>query len=320
VQVARSLTEQEAYLATFRRNLFIGSGVAVLVSFVSGWLLSGYVLRPVETISHTARAIGAERDFGRRVQYDGPDDEIGRLATTFNTMLGGLEAAYRQQQQFVADVSHELRTPLTTIRGNLELLRREPPVSDDDRPEVLSDMAAETERLIRLVNDLLFLARAEARQSLHSEAVPVRPLVDDVCRQARLLGPERSITCEPLPNIAVAADRDGLKQVLLILLDNALRHTTGPITVSAVPRENSLELLVADSGPGIAPDVLPRIFERFYRGGGPATATEPGLGLGLPIAKALIEAQNGSLSVESVVENGSVFTVTVPLANGVEAV
>ena len=156
-QVAQSLAEQEQYLATLRRNLLLVSGIAILIAFGLGWLLAGVVLRPIDRITQTAQEIGAERDFSRRVSVTGPNDEIGRLATTFNDMLDELEAAYQQQQQFVADVSHELRTPLTTLRGNLDLLRRQPPISDDDRTEVLSDMVDESQRLVRLVNDLLTL-------------------------------------------------------------------------------------------------------------------------------------------------------------------
>ncbi len=312
VVVAHSLHAQDEYLATMRRNLLAGSGVAVVVAFACGWVLSGLVLRPVEQITQTARAIGNDRDFGRRVRYSGPDDEIGRLATTFNAMLGELEEAYLQQQQFVADVSHELRTPLTTLRGNLELLRRDPPVSDDDRREVLVDMVEESDRLIRLVNDLLRLARAGSRQALSGEVVSVCPLIRDVCRQARLLDPERGITCADLPDVAVRADRDGLKQVLLILVDNALRHTGGPISVSADTGDARVTLRVRDSGPGIDPDVLPHIFERFYRGQASAAGTDAGLGLGLPIAKALIEAQNGTITVESDVALGSAFAVALP--------
>jgi signal transduction histidine kinase len=173
VQVARSVADQERYLSTLRRVLVVGGAVAVAFAFVSGWIMAGVVLRPIHRITQTARAIGEARDLSRRVQYGGPNDELGELATTFNTMLAQLEQAYKQQQQFVADVSHELRTPLTTLRDNLGLLRREPPISDEDRAEVLSDMEDECERLIRLVNNLLTLARAEARRSFQREPIQV---------------------------------------------------------------------------------------------------------------------------------------------------
>ncbi len=313
IQVARALADQDQYLSTLRRNLFAGSGVAIIVAFGAGWILSGLVLRPVNRITQTAQAIGAERDFDRRVQHTGPNDEIGQLATTFNAMLTELQAAYQQQQQFVADVSHELRTPLTTLRGNLALLHLEPSISADDQVDVLDDMVGESERLIRLVNDLLALARAESRRMLRSDPVWIKALIEDVCRQARLLAPERSITCTPLLDATVTGDQDALKQVLLILLDNALKHTTGPISVTTViSDEDGVTISICDSGPGIAPEALPHIFERFYRGD--EARTKSGIGLGLSIAKALVEAQNGGIAVESQIERGSVITVTLPQA------
>jgi two-component system OmpR family sensor kinase len=312
VQVARSIADQDQYLGTLRRNLLVGGGVAVVIAFGIGWILSGVVLRPIHRITRTARVIGEERDLSRRVPYGGPNDELGQLATTFNAMLTELEIAYQQQQQFVADVSHELRTPLTTLRGNLGLLRREPPISGADRAEVLSDMVEESERLIRLVNDLLTLARADARRSFQSVPIQVGTLLEDVCRQAGLLAPDRVIACAPLPDVAVVGDQDGLKQVLLILLDNAIKHTDGAITVDVEATGECVAMHVRDTGPGIKPEMLPHMFERFHRE--ESASAESGIGLGLAIAKALVEAQHGTLTVESLVGQGSVFTVTMPQA------
>ncbi len=310
VQIARPLTEQDQHLEVLGSNLLIVGGVAILVAFGIGWILAGLVLRPVNRITQTAHAIGTERDFGRRVDHTGPNDEIGQLATTFNEMLGELQAAYQQQQQFVADVSHELRTPLTTIRGNLGLLRREPPVGAEERTDILDDVTEESDRLIRLVNDLLALAHAESGRELRGEPVQVKPLVDDVCRQAGLLDPDRAIVCDDVRDVAVIGDQDALRQVLLILVDNALKHTTGAITVAAEDVDDHVAIRVRDAGPGIEPEVLPHIFERFYRG--KSASTELNIGLGLAIAKALVEAQGGTISVESQLERGSVFIVTLP--------
>jgi signal transduction histidine kinase len=310
VQVARSIADQDRYLSTLRVNLLIGGGVAVVIAFGIGWVLSGAALRPIHRITQTAQAIGDERDLSRRVEYSGPNDELGQLATTFNAMLTELETAHQQQQQFMADVSHELRTPLTTLRGNLGLLRREPPISDEDRAEVLSDMVEESERLIRLVNDLLALARADARRPFHSAPIHVKPLLEDVCRQANLLDPDRTIACAPLPDVTTLGDRDALKQVLLILMDNALKHTAGEITVSASVVNEQVTMSVRDSGPGIAAERLPHIFERFYHEQGAAAG--PSLGLGLAIAKSLVEAQGGAITVESQVGQGCTFTVSLP--------
>jgi signal transduction histidine kinase len=319
LQMGRSLTTRDQSISALGMNLLIAGIVAIVVAFGLGWVLAGMSLRPMHRLTQTAQTIGAERDFSRRVEHTGPDDEVGRLAKTLNAMLSELQAAYQQvgqalemQRSFVADVSHELRTPLTTLNGNVELLRREPPISAEDRSEVLSDMASESKRLIRLVNDLLALARADARRPVQSEPVPIKPIVEEVCRQARLLAPDREIACHAPPDVAAIGQADAIKQVLLILLDNAIRHADGPITVTGDVVEKRVTVSVHDSGPGIESETLPYLFERFSQGR-PA-GDDDGTGLGLAIAKALVEAQGGTLTVGSQPGEGSVFSVTLPQA------
>ncbi|MFN8498932.1 MAG: HAMP domain-containing sensor histidine kinase [Anaerolineae bacterium] len=319
VQVARGLGDTEALLAGLRRLLIVGTVIASLLAFGIGWLLAGTALRPINRITQTAAAIGAERDFDRRVEYSGPNDELGRLATTFNSMLTGLQEAYHgmahaleAQRRFVADASHEMRTPLTTIRGNLGLLERQPPISQDDEKAVVTDLVDETDRLSRLVNDLLVLARADAGQLVQSEPVSVRPLLDGLCRQAQLLAPQHIIVCDEFPDVAVQATQDNLKQVLLILLDNARKFTPagGAITITAAAATRQVSISVADTGVGIAPDALPHIFTRFYRTD--VSRTGPSAGLGLAIAKAIVDSYHGEISVRSAPGQGSTFTVTLP--------
>ena len=324
VQVAFPITQPEQSLRTLRLILIIGCSLTIVAAFAIGWGLAGTVLRPIHRITRTAQAIGAEHDLRRRVQHTGPADEVGQLATTFNTMLTELESAYRQleqtldsQRHFVADASHELRTPLTTVRGNIELLSHEPPMDAKERADVLADTKDEVERLIRLVHQLLVLARADAGQALRREPLPIKPLLDDICRQSRLLAPRRTLFCDPPPDVQVLGDRDALKQVLLILLDNALAHTSPGATIelTAVTADGQVVIRVRDTGAGIAPDMLPHIFERFYRGQVSRSGTSTGLGLS--IAKELVEAQEGTITVESQAGQGSVFTVTLPRAMGV---
>lgn len=320
LQVARSLSDYDQTLLTLRSLLVASSLVVIVMAFGAGWVIAGAALRPIHRITDTARAIGTHRDFERRVQYTGPPDEIGQLAGTFNTMLDELQDAHQQteqslhaQRRFVADASHELRTPLTTIRGNLGLLQRRPPIAEEDRDAVISDMVDETNRLIRLVNDLLVLARSDAGHPLRREAVELAPLIDDVCRQARLLGADRTIECENTARAVVIGDRDALKQVLLILLDNALKFTPagGVIRIASTLNTQTAAVSIADTGPGIAPGDLPHIFERFYRSD--VSRTGAGAGLGLAIAKDLVDAQAGQITVASEAGRGSTFTVTLPL-------
>ena len=321
LQVAESLQDRNHALRTLAISLLLGSTAAGITTLFVGWLAADLALRPINRLTSIARDIGKRRDFSRRVEYTGPNDEIGRLAATFNSMLAELQAAQldlektlQAQRSFLADASHELRTPLTTLRGNLDLLRRDPPIPVDDRAAILEDMAAETERLIRLVNDLLSLARADAHRELHRAPVPVAPLLDDLGRQARLLAPGRAINWEAPRELAALGDPDAVRQVLLILIDNALKHTptTARVSVTAAPQNGQVVLQVQDTGPGIEPAALGRLFDRFYRGDG--AKASPGTGLGLPIAKMLVETQQGSLRVDSQMGTGSTFTVTLPRA------
>jgi two-component system OmpR family sensor kinase len=323
VQVAFPIDQPQQYLSTLRLMLIAGSSLAVLVAFGLGWALAGTALSPIQRITQTAQTIGAERNFARRVAHDGPSDEVGQLALTFNDMLAELESGYRQlesslqsQRRFVADASHELRTPLTTVRGNIELLRRRPPVDASEQAEILADTTEEVDRLIRLVNQLLVLARVDAGQALRRDALTLAGLLEDVCRQARLLTPRPQINCLAPEDLTVEGDRDALKQVLLILVENALVHTPPgtAVTITASESDGTAMVRVADGGPGIAPDVLEHIFERFYRGD--TSRSGRGAGLGLAIAKELVEAMDGSIAVESQPGRGAVFTVTLPLRQG----
>ncbi len=319
LQVARSLVEYDQSLGTLKGLLVSGSLAATLTTFGLGWVFAGAALRPINRLTQTAQAIGAERDFSRRVSYAGPHDEVGRLTTTFNGMLTELHSAYQHveqalyaQRRFAADASHELRTPLTTIRGNLGLLERQPPISAADRAAVVTDTVEECDRLIRLINHLLVLARADSGLALRQEPIPLRPFIEDLCRQARLLTSDRVIRCDNALEASLLGDRDALKQVLLILLDNAIKYTPprGTITIATTAAEGRVAIHIRDTGQGIPPAALSHIFERFYRVD--ASRTSGGAGLGLAIAKELIDAQGGVISVESQLGQGSRFTVTLP--------
>ena len=317
VQVARPLIERDRSLATLGNTLIAAGLLTILIAFGIGWAFAGVTLRPIHRITQTAQTIGSESDFTRRVDYRGPNDEIGHLATTFNSMLSRLQDAYQQvsqalkmQRGFVADVSHELRTPLTTIRGNLELLHRNPALSDEEQADVLTDLVDESDRMIRLVNDLLVLARADARRSLVLEPVSIKPVVEEACRQVRQLDQQRVIVEAVSDQAIVLSDRDTLKQALMILLDNGLKHTQGTIRVTAEVEGEKALINVIDEGPGMAPETLEHVFDRFYRG--EADSKKPGFGLGLPIAKALVEGQGGTIAIESQPGRGSVVRMAFP--------
>jgi len=333
VRIALSFAPQERVLALLRLAL-AGGVVVILLAVGAGWVLAGTALRPIARLTRAAREIGEARDVGRRVAHPGRDDEVGRLAATFNAMLAGLDEAnqaqqgayrtlrnsYDAQRRFVADASHELRTPLTTIRANLDLLRREPPIAEDDRRDVLADLATEAERLSRLVGDLLTLARSDAGRPLRREPIPLRPLLARLVRRFAATQPNRAINLEVAPDATALGDSDALTQVLLILLDNAAKFTSedGTVSVVVAVRGESVALVVRDTGVGIALDAVPHIFERFYQGD--ATHGGSGSGLGLAIAQALVSGQGGTIAVDSQLGQGAAFTVTLPRVPAVTGV
>jgi two-component system, OmpR family, sensor kinase len=337
VQVARPIEPIEETIATLRLVLIAGSAASVLLSALLGLLVASTALRPIGRLTREAEQIGRSQDFGRRVTARGAD-EVSRLATTFNEMLGQLQSAYASlqsvnsrlaaaldsQRRFVADASHELRTPLTTVRGNASLLARFEQLTPEDRQAVTDQIASEAERMTRLVGDLLTLARADAGQSLRHEAVALAPLMQAVARQARTLADGKvSISVLPPLGEAVAAtaagDPDALRQLLLILVDNAIKYTPpgGGVTLGlrvegVAGGEHVAKLSVVDTGIGIARTDLPHVFDRFYRAD--RARQTGGTGLGLAIGKWIAEAHGGSIDVESELGAGSIFTVTLPLA------
>ena len=323
VQVARPLTERNRSLRSLATTLSVAGVFTTLVAFGAGWGLAGLTLRPIDRIAHTAQSIGDERDFTHRVDYTGPPDEVGRLASTFNQMLARLQDAYEKvehslqmQRDFLADVSHELRTPLTTLRGNVGLLR-EPPAPPEEQTDILSDMEQESDRLIRLVNDLLVLARADAGRGLAKEPLRIQPVLEETLRQAHLLDPGREIHLAGAAGSSIVGDRDAFKQVMLILLDNALKHSDGDIEVEARRKGEQVVIQVQDHGPGIAPDKLERVFDRFTRGD--EGLHTPGLGLGLPIAKTLVESMGGTITLDSKMGEGSTVVMCFAAAPQQEA-
>ena len=309
LQVARPLTEREQSLHALRNTLIAADLVVLVLASIIGWVLSGYVLRPIKRITQTAQQIGNEQDFSRRVDYNGPNDEVGQLAKTFNTMLEQLEEAYQKvsgalemQRDFLADVSHELRTPLTTLRGNLGLLRHEPPIPEDETADILNDMVDETDRMIRLVNELLEQARADSTKNMLLEPVNLKILLQDVVRQAKLLSEDRQISLDVPDDLSVMATKDALKQVMLILVDNAIKHSQRDIVLEAQRVEDEVEIRVIDHGKGLSPEELTHVFERFYRAD---RLSGNGFGLGLSIAKGLVENMNGQISMASEVGVGT---------------
>ncbi|MCX6022588.1 MAG: ATP-binding protein [Chloroflexi bacterium] len=335
IQVARSLDFLDHALDQLRLLAGLGVAVALVISGVGVWLTSGAALRPVEQVIHTAEAIGSSGDLARRVPPSFSTDEAGRLANTFNRMLDRLETsasalqsayarvegALEAQRRFAADASHELRTPLTSIRNNAGLLVQYPDVTLEDRTAALVQINQEAERMSRLVQDLLTLARADAGQPMPQATVALAPLVEDVAAQARLLSRGQHVISTEISRPSdVTGNPDALRQLVLLLLDNAVKYTPagGRINVRLGSQNGTVGLSVSDTGIGIAPEDLPHIFERFYRADRARKAG--GTGLGLAIARWIVEQHHGSIQAESIPGEGSSFTVRLPLTSIAPAV
>jgi signal transduction histidine kinase len=228
------------------------------------------------------------------------------------------QEAWERQQRFIASASHELRAPLTLIRASAEVALRDLPPDESDQRALLHDVLAESDHMRRLVDDLLTLTRLDSGQlTLTKETIDLTALLASIQRQAARLGEQRGVAVE-LADVGglVQADTERLQQVLLIALDNALRYTPpgGRITLAATPMERTVPIRIADTGCGIAPEHLPHIFERFYRAD-PARGRENGnAGLGLSIAKGLVEAMGGRIAVESTVGVGTTVVISLPRA------
>ena len=312
--VAAPLDHLDSSVRAFGKVMILLASLGALVTFAAGWLLAGRALRPVAVLTEAARDIALSRVFTRRVPVSPSRDELSRLADTFNEMLVSLEQAYATQQRFVSDASHELRAPLTVIQANLELLRRVDPMSSADQSIALHEASAEADRLGRLVGDLLALARADARLPLRDDDVELDTVIVEVIEEARFLARGQVLQIGTLAPLVVRGDRDRIKQLVLVLLDNALKYTPtgGRVSIELQLVGRDAELRVRDTGIGIAPQDLPKVFERFYRSD-PARAHDPGgSGLGLAIGKWIAEQHGGAVLLESVAGAGTTALVRIP--------
>jgi two-component system OmpR family sensor kinase len=304
--------------------LLISGVPTLLAALAASWLVAGRALKPLKEVAGAADDIGRTRDFGRRLGSRRSRDEVAVLAASFNRMLDELQDAYRglgsaleAQRRFVADASHELRTPLTTIQGNAGLLAQGPPIGEAVRRAAAADIAAESERMSRLVDRMLTLARADSGLQLDLAPVELRTLVVEVCRQASAVHPDTTISVDAA-DAAVAGDQDALRQLLWILLDNALRHARSRISVRLAVDGDWARLSVEDDGPGIAPADRDRVFERFFkvdavRGSGGAARTVNGAGLGLSIARWITDQHRGRVIAAESQEGGAGLFVDLPV-------
>jgi two-component system, OmpR family, sensor kinase len=293
VIVGASVDDRIEALAGLRTQLLLGGPVALLLASLLGYSLAAAALRPVESMRREAEAVSAAEP-GRRLPLPPADDEISRLGATLNTMLGRLESALARERRFVSDASHELRTPLAALRTELELaLRRKRPPAELEA--ALRSAVEETERLCRLAEDLLVLARADDRGlPIRRERLPAAELLTTMRDRYTLRAAEagRALEVQADDQLELHVDRLRAEQALGNLVENALRHGRGPILLSARRHDGRVELHVRDNGAGFPPEFIDRAFDRFTRSD-PAREG-PGAGLGLAIVDVIARAHGGA--------------------------
>jgi two-component system sensor histidine kinase MprB len=310
LQVARDLTETDAFLASMRIRLLLIGGAAVIVAGLVAWLVSHRAVRPVTVLTKAAEHVAETRDLETPIEV-GRRDEIGRLAGAFNTMLGALAWSRAQQRRLVADAGHELRTPLTSLRTNIEVLARASEMPAADRAELLSDARHELEELTDLVGELLDLA-ADAPPE---ETVPMR--LDDIVTEVverfqRRTGRAVEVDAEATP---IAGKPGRLARAVANLLDNAGKWAPPDTQVEVTLKRGRLE--VRDHGPGFDPEDLPRVFERFYRS--TKARSTAGSGLGLSIVEQVAEEHGGQAFAANADDGGAVVGFELPLAEAESA-
>jgi signal transduction histidine kinase len=309
--------QQEFSAETLQRmqtwSLFAVIGLAV-ASGVGGWVLSGVLLRPVRDITAVASEISAT-NLGRRINHQGPDDELKDLADTFDSMIGRLERAFDNQRRFVQDASHELRTPLAAIRTNIEVTEMDGDATLDDYRELLDTVKVQTERLARLSDDLMLLTTSDDGH-VHTEPTNTVDVANEVIAQLRPLAAQREVRLriESQAAAPARANADFLYRCVFNLVDNAIKYSGAgaEVLVQVRPLGNRVEVNVKDNGPGIPPADRLHIFDRFYRVDKGRSRREGGSGLGLAIVRELCEVMGGDVRVESTEGEGTCFTISLP--------
>jgi len=315
VQFGLSLRRGVGTLQFLVRNLGVAIIVFLAFSFALGWFLARKIFNPLTNIIRTAKSISAE-SLERRLETTGAGDELDELCETLNEMIARLERAFKQIFEFTAEVSHELRTPLTVMKGEMEVALQFGKDSEDYK-RALESCLEEIDRLVRISSDLLLIARADGRKGGRTFIkVDMTELLKRIYEDTRLLAESKGIELQlgRLDHAYVWGDRESLRRLFMNLVDNAIKYTNrgGKVNITAERNARVIRISVSDTGVGIPPEDIPRIFERFYVGDKRRSGKQS-IGLGLSICQAIAKMHGGEITVQSVVNRGSRFTVTLPL-------
>lgn len=334
VQIVQPIDSVENTLNQVSRYLILGTALSLVLAAIVGALIAHRALAPIGAITNTASGITRTHDLGQRLQIADEASEVGQLAATFNDMLDRIQKLFETQERLTADVSHELRTPLTSMQGNIELLQRM--LASENGPlrqggsrgdllnETLREVEQETNRMSKMINDLLLLAQADSG-ALQLQWTPVEmdTMLLDVYRQTKRMADLRKgpgtldVRLGHEDQALVWGDPDRLRQLLLNLTDNAIKYTPegGVITLSLANEDGWVRIAISDTGIGIQRESQAQIFERFYRTDKARSRELGGSGLGLSIVQWIAQAHNGHITVQSEVQQGSTFTLWLPELN-----
>jgi len=314
VQVGKSTEPRDDLLSRFRATLGIVTLFIILIALTGGWLATQSALFPIRRLSQAVQRIISTGRTDARVPLDGTGDALDELTSLFNAMLDKIEGLVTAMRGALDNVSHDLRTPLTRLRGTAEMALASP-VDLDRYREALADCVEESDRVLVMLNTLMDISEAESgAMQLQRETVALADVVARAEDLYRDVADAKGVvlTVDAPADVTVAADRTRLEQVAANLIDNAVKYTPagGRVDVEVRREHGAAILRVRDTGPGIPPDELPRIFDRLFRGD--RSRAERGLGLGLSLVRAIVQAHGGTVSVESEPGKGSVFTVSLP--------
>jgi two-component system OmpR family sensor kinase len=315
VQVGTSLEDFDETIRKLLLIMIISIPTSIIVTIVVGYFMAKKALRPVDQIRRAAVKISSS-NLDEKIDITGRRDELGRLAETFNAMIGRLKDAFQRINQFSIDVSHELKTPLTILKGETEVALRKEREKDDYRKLLLSNLE-EIDRMSCIIDDLLLLSKADTKEiKLNIEEVALRDLIMDVCMNMKVVADKKSVELQisELEDVRLKGDELKLRRMLLNVVENGIKysHVGGKVSVSSFINDGYAWIDVKDNGIGISEDDIKYVFDRFYRADR-SRKRESGSGLGLSISRWIAGAHKGSIEVKSQPAQGSVFTIKLPI-------